>query len=493
MTHRLRPNTQHYRDAIQQSATLLANSLFVLYLLLLLVMGASLFILLQRGTMELSIGVVAGIALALIPLGWLFNKLLRTETRNWIPVCRRVVWIFTNPIINTALLIIIVELGIFVFLFDRRFTATPSGIAVIVVLLGIYLAIVWGILSYPFWRSLVDHPIWEITSLLIVLMVGFVFLVDRTEAGLREVSTELRIRGYAGRDLGTFDEIDTYRFWEEFDSISQPNVPYIGHRSSPFVGDYFNIDENGLRQTLSFSESDLADPVTIHFYGGSTMWGYGARDDYTIPSAVARVFNTDTDYDIHITNFADNGYNSFQDKAVLDAQIFKGNVPDIAVLYHGYNDLILRLLRRGYIGADPAEVPIMSIPLDSPEGFLEYYTRYVTSLQAIASAHDIELIFVWQPMWFDKSLTESEEDVILRSNMVDADKILDIYDGINSHIDSLFEDLNVSHFLNYVDLFASVDEGVFIDVVHLNEVGNQYVADNLVTYITENILERHGD
>src|SRR5262245_57714882 len=78
------------------------------------------------------------------------------------------------------------------------------------------------------------------------------------------------------------------QFYRELGQLSQLKTDYksfIGWRLKPFQGETINIGgPYAQRQTIN-NGSDKSKKV--YFFGGSTMWGTGARDDGTIPSEFA--------------------------------------------------------------------------------------------------------------------------------------------------------------------------------------------------------------
>lgn len=92
--------------------------------------------------------------------------------------------------------------------------------------------------------------------------------------------------------------------------------PYVYWRREPFKGEYINIDARGVRRTLP--ASPLAEEaVEVYFLGGSTMWGTGVRDNYTVPSLVARECVGDGIGNVAITNWGETGYVSTQEVILL--------------------------------------------------------------------------------------------------------------------------------------------------------------------------------
>jgi hypothetical protein len=71
--------------------------------------------------------------------------------------------------------------------------------------------------------------------------------------------------------------------------------------------------------------------------GGSSLWGFGARDDQTIPSLLARQL-FERGWDVHIRNLAEIGYVSTQEVVALVRELQAGFRPDLVLFYDGVND-----------------------------------------------------------------------------------------------------------------------------------------------------------
>src|SRR5438128_7790805 len=67
------------------------------------------------------------------------------------------------------------------------------------------------------------------------------------------------------------------------------SADYVMFRHSPFHGKYINSDEMGRRETWNANKAGAK--TIIYFYGGSTAWGWGNRDDATIPSALSHLLD----------------------------------------------------------------------------------------------------------------------------------------------------------------------------------------------------------
>src|SRR5262245_41401574 len=80
--------------------------------------------------------------------------------------------------------------------------------------------------------------------------------------------------------------------YRELNSLWDQWHPYVYFRQRPFRGETINIDQDGLRaiwQPPSAKDGveESNPPLKILMLGGSSLWGFGARDDYTIPSLIA--------------------------------------------------------------------------------------------------------------------------------------------------------------------------------------------------------------
>ena len=118
--------------------------------------------------------------------------------------------------------------------------------------------------------------------------------------------------------------------------------PYRGYWPQPSHSPYSNTDSEGRRLTIQ-PPFDSATARRIFMLGGSTMWGTGARDSFTIPSQVAARLHARGIDNVEVVNFAQAGYNSTQEATTLVLELAKGRPPAAAVFLDGYNDVTLAL------------------------------------------------------------------------------------------------------------------------------------------------------
>src|SRR5208337_749990 len=104
-----------------------------------------------------------------------------------------------------------------------------------------------------------------------------------------------------------------------------------------YTGKYINVDSNGFRNTThgQGDRSDCQYPARVFTFGGSTMWGVGARDDETIASWIQKLLDL-RHACVEVTNMGQDGYVSTQEVLLLAEQIRRGNIPNLVIFFDGY-------------------------------------------------------------------------------------------------------------------------------------------------------------
>ena len=180
------------------------------------------------------------------------------------------------------------------------------------------------------------------------LIVGItIFLLFLIEGGLsiaffikdRVSASDLPADGHNVADTYS-DPTWVNNYNEEFDrSFEAQWRPYVYWRRKPYHGNYINVDTNGIRLTVLAKpiQQESRPPLKIFMLGGSTMWGTGARDAFTIPSILAQELQS-KGVAAEVINFGESGYVSTQEVITLQLQLQKGQVPDLVIFYGGVND-----------------------------------------------------------------------------------------------------------------------------------------------------------
>jgi len=117
--------------------------------------------------------------------------------------------------------------------------------------------------------------------------------------------------------------------------------PWTGLVSRPFDGMYLNIEDNGVRQTRPPAPNHPNQrPLRVWVFGGSTTFGWGLGDDWTIPFQLQVALQASTDvYQVIVTNYAVPTYTSSQEVALFTAYLRLHEPPDAVVFVDGVNDV----------------------------------------------------------------------------------------------------------------------------------------------------------
>ena len=109
-------------------------------------------------------------------------------------------------------------------------------------------------------------------------------------------------------------------------------------RRASFDSEYITIDRDGFRRTWKRSGPDESPPDMIFVFGGSTVWGTGARNDYTIPSLMAKQFAQEN-LNVHVVNYGESAYCFAQEIIHLVTLLQEGRRPRAVIFYDGVNDV----------------------------------------------------------------------------------------------------------------------------------------------------------
>lgn len=238
------------------------------------------------------------------------------------------------------------------------------------------------------------------------------------------------------------------------------------------------------------------------------------RDDYTIPSLVARALDGQG-VPARVTNFGQIAYVSTQDLIMFELQLAQGHIPDVAVFYQGFNDIASThihddiaglphnelhraeefkvgrmldngdiVLRRPHFSMSDVDFSLVATEGDPVEATIDRYLANVRLIQAVAQEYGVKTVFIWQPSIIFKEHLTSEEKRALEENEKIWSDFEDDYRAMDARLRQRVEAEGIDHLVILSDLFRDTQDYVFIDRVHLTEDANDAVAQALVPYIT---------
>lgn len=132
-------------------------------------------------------------------------------------------------------------------------------------------------------------------------------------------------------------------WWHEYDRESARSyetsiiTQFAGLQIPDFQGKYLNVQD---RQRRSWTPpAECTRPLRVWMFGGSTTYGVGNRDAYTLPSEIAKVAYRNG-VPIEVANFGIPGDVGWQQARRLERELNSGTEkPDLVVFYDGGNDV----------------------------------------------------------------------------------------------------------------------------------------------------------
>jgi len=126
-----------------------------------------------------------------------------------------------------------------------------------------------------------------------------------------------------------------------------PYQPFVGWGNRPLSGKVMNVEahDNGIwRRTVEGQPNcEGMPPIVIWAFGGSTMFGDGSSDEYTIPSLLSVQLSKRFHRCVHIVNMGVEEYNTNQELVLLERQLQVVTRPDAVIFYDGANDAFVTL------------------------------------------------------------------------------------------------------------------------------------------------------
>lgn len=274
--------------------------------------------------------------------------------------------------------------------------------------------------------------------------------------------------------------------------IGEPD-PVLGWRGLDRSTTHVNVVDG---RRVSYEPED---PVsTVWFFGGSTMFGDGQRDEHTIPSVVARLSEADG-RPIRAVNFGVGSYNNYQETMAFVEALALEEPPDLAVFYDGANEWSTALERINYGVLDPDRTYYQAaneaqraerqerapeLRLDERqqmELFVELgaaqYRRGAELARSIGAAHGVEVVHFWQPgLWSTPVRPFTAE--LLDMWQFPPEAMADLGESM-----SRMRERSGVDPIDLSDALADVERPTFYDPAHTNEFGARLIAADMYGHL----------
>lgn len=317
----------------------------------------------------------------------------------------------------------------------------------------------------------------------------------------------------------------------ELEALAARWEPYVYFRQRPFAGKTITIDERGRRAVWRppGTVADESKRLKILTLGGSALWGYGARDDRTIPSLLARSLH-ERGVAAEIRNGSEIGYVNTQELVALVRELQAGYRPDVVLFYDGVNDMTSALLAgeptlttnevnrvrefnllqspgrltaaligrlvadsalqrlaqsigRRFLGAPATVRPetASADPAALARGVVEGYRANMSLVDALAESYGFRPLFVWQPVVLSKSRPVPFE----REEAAKYAWTAPIFAEVGRAIEDAADLRSRGDFVDLSGLFDEYDGLVFIDYCHTTEAANARLAEAILPRLLE--------
>ena len=169
--------------------------------------------------------------------------------------------------------------------------------------------------------------------------------IKKSGSGILSEDTEMTDKSRKRRikrwNLSAFTETSWGKeYWDEIHKArSYDYYPFIGWRKKEFKGKHVNVSADGIRKTWNPEFENREKVEKVYIFGGSTTWGFGARDDFTIPSLLSKKLN-EKKKTYSVVNYGEAAYTLTQEIVYLTLLLKNGERPDYVIFYDGINQVV---------------------------------------------------------------------------------------------------------------------------------------------------------
>lgn len=281
------------------------------------------------------------------------------------------------------------------------------------------------------------------------------------------------------------------------------------------TSEYIDVEDRQRRTVLP--DPALGEPLEVWFFGGSAAFGAGQRDEHTVPSELVRRAGNQGRA-LRIRNFGVPATVNWQSTVLAIEQLmWAERPPDLIVFYDGANDLALQntLVAAGKgLADDPASLydeqfdeilrdradekgapASTAAPVTPDPGFdvltpaqiggavATRYGRGVAVASTFAATKGVPVIAFWQPVLSTKAPLSAADLEVAQSVGLDRAALAQaaaVSAEARARLAAAPEEI-----IDLSGAFDGLEEPIYWDSVHTNELGAQVVAEKMYPHLLQ--------
>ena len=319
------------------------------------------------------------------------------------------------------------------------------------------------------------------------------------------------------------EDIEGYRVVFEEQNVRWQYHPFVEYKETPRSGKYVSVSSENTRCNLNGNnQCKIANGKgVIWVFGGSTVFGYGVKNDETIPAYINKVFP-----DYKVVNMGHASYYSTLERILFNEKLSEGLAPEIAVFVDGLNDFYYfnvpnisgasEKIRRRF-NRTPSGVNLELKFLNKSYFWMYLHNTLKPQLKKIINDPEVNRSLVQPDSTLLKVIDRLRFNFLARQNIGDINgvKVLNVLQPVpgygighktskvpahllrlEGHVNSargyqLIEEEEFSLNVSYLDLRTlSIDAPMYIDTVHYSPAFNKEIAKRISDMIDNSFIEK---
>jgi hypothetical protein len=287
---------------------------------------------------------------------------------------------------------------------------------------------------------------------------------------------------------------------------------YVYFRRLPFDGQRIRVDQHGFRRTPTVPNPRFM----VWLFGGSVAWGTGVSDDQTLAAELQKSL-LEQSLPTQVFNFAESGWVSQQNFAMMSMALRCGAAPDAVVWLDGSNDIyagfqngvaglpqnernrvrefnLSRRLGQVFFAWASRLKGIQKLRTESGHALnveslatsiVDRYARTIAQAKLLATAAGAQTLFVWQPGVWDKPTMSAHEQAAAHSMQR---QHVALHHATLVELKKRFEADTESDFLDLSLVYQDVSAPRFFDYTHVNATGLRELSAAITPHLVARLV-----